>query len=325
MLAASVLQRTDWLKLHNTHSTPSTRRRSHGRRTTTTPHHPRRVLHVLPRLARGLPPARHDQEQDAGDESRLRLKMYRRHAEEGRRARLLPRVRCGDNNRRAGGRLVLHVLRGLQRRNLGDGPASHLLAGVGAEAVACVVFVPVDVVKERCQVHSYTSSYECFRTVLKKEGPRALYRGYAPTLWSFGAFSGLYWAFYEQLRPSDTSVSFADALPCALGAGAAGVVADGAPGPGEAPRPGAPRRGRAVVLEPWWTRSKRARARLKPLIQRRGRARALLGAEHGRVDGASRRRVAPRLSCAHPRVFFFFGKPPLLFLSGPAKSTKISA
>ena len=104
---------------------------------------------------------------------------------------------------------------------MGDGPASHLLAGVGAEAVACVVFVPVDVVKERCQVHSYTSSYDCFRTVLKKEGPRALYRGYAPTLWSFGAFSGLYWAFYEQLRPSDTSVSFADALPCALGAGAA--------------------------------------------------------------------------------------------------------
>ena len=105
------------------------------------------------------------------------------------------------------------------KRRLGDGPASHLLAGVGAEAVACVVFVPVDVVKERCQVHSYTSSYQCFRTVLKKEGPRALYRGYGPTLYSFGAFSGLYWAFYEQLRPSGT-VSFADALPCALGAGA---------------------------------------------------------------------------------------------------------
>ena len=66
----------------------------------------------------------------------------------------------------------------------------------------------------------------------KKEGPRALYRGYAPTLWSFGAFSGLYWAFYEQLRPSDTSVSFADALPCALTAGAACVVAGRRPGPG---------------------------------------------------------------------------------------------
>ena len=63
------------------------------------------------------------------------------------------------------------------KRRLGDGPASHLLAGVGAEAVACVVFVPVDVVKERCQVHSYTSSYQCFRTVLKKEGIQALYRG----------------------------------------------------------------------------------------------------------------------------------------------------
>ena len=105
------------------------------------------------------------------------------------------------------------------KRRLGDGPASHLLAGVGAEAVACVVFVPVDVVKERCQVHSYTSSYQCFRSVLKKEGVQALYRGYGPTLYSFGAFSGLYWAFYEQLRPSGT-VSFAAALPCALSAGA---------------------------------------------------------------------------------------------------------
>ena len=50
----------------------------------------------------------------------------------------------------------------------------------------------------------------------KKEGPRATSEATRRRLWSFGAFSGLYWAFYEQLRPSDTSVSFADALPCAL-------------------------------------------------------------------------------------------------------------
>ena len=113
---------------------------------------------------------------------------------------------------------MLHVLRGVQKT---FGRRAGVVSRASAPRPWRVVFVPVDVVKERCQVHSYTSSYDCFRTVLAKEGPRALYRGYAPTLWSFGAFSGLYWAFYEQLRPSDTSVSFADALPCALGAGAA--------------------------------------------------------------------------------------------------------
>lgn len=107
------------------------------------------------------------------------------------------------------------------KRRFGDGPASHLTAGVCAEAVACVIFLPVDVVKERCQVHAYPSSYACFRSVLAKEGVRALYRGYGPTLAAFGAFSGLYWAFYEQLRPAEAAVPFHVALPCAMAASAA--------------------------------------------------------------------------------------------------------
>lgn len=102
---------------------------------------------------------------------------------------------------------------------------SHFAAGMMAEAVACVVFVPVDVVKERVQVHvDYRSSWHCASETLRSEGLRALYRGYGPTLLSFGTFSGLYFAFYEQLKeslapPGAATLPFHEALVAALGAG----------------------------------------------------------------------------------------------------------
>jgi len=93
----------------------------------------------------------------------------------------------------------------------------HLACGVGAEAVACLLFVPADVVKERLQVQrsgagqtnvlgaavappSYSGSFNAIRTICKTEGLLGLYKGYAATLISFGPFSALYFAFYEELR-----------------------------------------------------------------------------------------------------------------------------
>mmetsp|Transcript_76389 Transcript_76389/g.181691 ORF Transcript_76389/g.181691 Transcript_76389/m.181691 type:complete len:314 (-) Transcript_76389:68-1009(-) len=94
-------------------------------------------------------------------------------------------------------------------------PAVHLAAGLGAEAVACIIFVPVDVVKERMQVQrkgvaaaqpsagclpQYAGSFDAIRVIARTEGPLALYMGYAATLASFGPFSALYFMFYEQSR-----------------------------------------------------------------------------------------------------------------------------
>jgi len=82
----------------------------------------------------------------------------------------------------------------------------HLSAGMLAEAVACVVYVPVDVVKERCQVSTlqakpkYSTSYGALKYIMENEGTRGVYRGYAATLLSFGPFSGLYFGFYEELK-----------------------------------------------------------------------------------------------------------------------------
>merc|ERR1712194_586304 len=69
--------------------------------------------------------------------------------------------------------------------------------------------VPVDVIEERLQVQSLTStssgnryngSLDAFRKILKVEGLSGIYKGYWATLASFGPFSALYFTSYEKLK-----------------------------------------------------------------------------------------------------------------------------
>jgi len=69
-------------------------------------------------------------------------------------------------------------------------PVVHFACGVVAEAVACLLYVPVDVVKERAQVVSARPSWSSYSL-------GTLYRGYGATLVSFGAYSGCYFALYD--------------------------------------------------------------------------------------------------------------------------------
>jgi len=100
---------------------------------------------------------------------------------------------------------------------------SHLAAGMGAEALACVIYVPVDVVKERMQVQQlpletltdtekvtrrYNNSFHALKQIVKTEGVRGIYRGYGATLLSFGPFSALYFVFYEHLKEKCTEYYF---------------------------------------------------------------------------------------------------------------------
>ena len=75
---------------------------------------------------------------------------------------------------------------------------------------SCILFVPVDVVKERMQIQSqasattpgavfYKNSIDAVKTIARVEGFRGIYRGYAATLLSFGPFSALYFTFYEEV------------------------------------------------------------------------------------------------------------------------------
>eukprot|EP00760_Papus_ankaliazontas_P015225 PhM_4_TR16419/c0_g1_i1/m.92608 len=85
-----------------------------------------------------------------------------------------------------------------------EGIVSHFLCGFTAEAISCVVWVPIDVLKERLQVQTpslkgYEGSFDAFRTILHAEGVRGIYRGYLSTLATFGPTSALYFVFFEAL------------------------------------------------------------------------------------------------------------------------------
>lgn len=75
-----------------------------------------------------------------------------------------------------------------------------------AEAVACALFVPIDVIKERRQVqanlkmYSYKSDLDALKQIKGTEGVRGLYRAYGATVLSFGPFSALYFMFYEKIK-----------------------------------------------------------------------------------------------------------------------------
>jgi hypothetical protein len=104
-------------------------------------------------------------------------------------------------------------------------------AGLSAEAISCIVWVPTDVMKERAQASSFSSTPYMFPSILRQEGWRGLYRGYGATLASFGPFSAFYFMFVEQLktiRRSQTArsdLAFHELLPiCAVAGGAAAFV-----------------------------------------------------------------------------------------------------
>ena len=136
--------------------------------------------------------------------------------------------------------------------------AVHFSSGMFAEAVACTIYVPVDVVKERMQVqrieslslnniesprktqsYQYKGSLDALQQIIRTEGMRVIYRGYWATLASFGPFSALYFVFYERCKAwskqmlQDSGAGFQDAqklndgdlplhylIACSAGAGA---------------------------------------------------------------------------------------------------------
>eukprot|EP00392_Amoebophrya_sp_AT5.2_P008918 g8946.t1 len=84
--------------------------------------------------------------------------------------------------------------------------ARDFTAAFLAEAVSCVFWCPVDVVKERLQVQKQLSVYQyrngrdAVAQILKKEGLRGLYRAYGATLAAFGPQTAINLATYEQLE-----------------------------------------------------------------------------------------------------------------------------
>lgn len=87
-----------------------------------------------------------------------------------------------------------------------------------AETIACIVYVPVDVIKERMQIQQrlkhgngrrphaaegasyYNNGWDALKKISRTEGISGIYRGYGATLGSFGPFSAFYFVFYEKFK-----------------------------------------------------------------------------------------------------------------------------
>jgi hypothetical protein len=82
----------------------------------------------------------------------------------------------------------------------------YFLGGMFAETVSCIIFVPVDVIKERRQVQvnlktfAYKNDFDALKTILKQERLRGLYKAYGATVMSFGPMSAFYFMFYEYFK-----------------------------------------------------------------------------------------------------------------------------
>jgi hypothetical protein len=89
----------------------------------------------------------------------------------------------------------------------------YFASGMLAETVACLVYVPVDVIKERLQVQAlqssatvtsretpYRGSWDAMKRILATERLSGIYKGYGATLASFGPFSAFYFVFFETFK-----------------------------------------------------------------------------------------------------------------------------
>ncbi len=99
-------------------------------------------------------------------------------------------------------------------------------AGLMADVAGSLIWVPNDVVKQRCQVSPGTSSTAAFKVgrpfvpqcddpflhtltymstqaILRTDGPLGLYRGYAASLAVYGPFVSIYFAAVSCGPPSD--------------------------------------------------------------------------------------------------------------------------
>jgi len=81
-------------------------------------------------------------------------------------------------------------------------PFIHMFAASCGEVTACVIRVPVEVVKQRTQAKQYRSSWDAFRFTVKQEGVRGLYRGYLSTVVREIPFSLIQFPLWEALKAS---------------------------------------------------------------------------------------------------------------------------
>ncbi|KAB1219579.1 Mitochondrial adenine nucleotide transporter ADNT1 [Morella rubra] len=118
-------------------------------------------------------------------------------------------------------------------------PALRLGAGACAGIIAMSATYPMDMVRGRLTVQTENSPYQyrgifhALSTVLREEGPRALYKGWLPSVIGVIPYVGLNFAVYESLKDwliqtkpfglvQDSELSVTTRLACGAAAGTVG-------------------------------------------------------------------------------------------------------
>lgn len=90
---------------------------------------------------------------------------------------------------------------------MGGSSTGNFAAGVCAQLCGSVVWVPMDVVKERLQlgaqvkaVQSYSGSFDAFASILRHEGAHGLYRAFPIHQATWAPFNGCYFMIYEKCK-----------------------------------------------------------------------------------------------------------------------------
>ncbi|XP_032779444.2 S-adenosylmethionine mitochondrial carrier protein [Daphnia magna] len=79
-------------------------------------------------------------------------------------------------------------------------PVVHMTSAAFGEVAACMVRVPVEVVKQRRQAGFHSSSVHIFRSILRSEGIAGLYRGYTTTVLREIPFSFIQFPLWEGMK-----------------------------------------------------------------------------------------------------------------------------
>jgi solute carrier family 25 S-adenosylmethionine transporter 26 len=98
-------------------------------------------------------------------------------------------------------------------KGVADGTSLHMFASSLGEISACLVRVPVEIVKQRRQASVGNSSIGIIRNVLQTEGPRGLYRGYLTTVFREIPFSLIQFPLWEFLKKQVSVKTGSDPSP----------------------------------------------------------------------------------------------------------------
>ncbi len=93
---------------------------------------------------------------------------------------------------------------------------SYVMSGIIAQSLASIAYTPIDVVKERMQAGGvlgargagqYANFVAAYRTILKTEGVRGVFRGYWASNFTWWPFSIVYFVAYEHMRDACAEIS----------------------------------------------------------------------------------------------------------------------